>query len=172
MMSILARIMMALSLLAASTAATATPRVGEVAPDFTLTLLDGRTVSLSELRGEVVVLNFWATWCAPCRQELPILNGYYAMQKHQGLRVFAVLDQSEASIPPSRLKTYLGQLAMPSARRIAGPYAPMGALPTNYVIDRAGVVRYARTGAFDLNALNRLIMPLLREPIPSRAPAI
>lgn len=153
-------------LLMASGAQAGKPKVGEPAPDFTLTLMDGSKVSLSELKGQVIVLNFWATWCGPCREELPLLNGYYDLQRKYGLRVFAVEDQDEASVPMSKLKPFLAKLTMPSARRIKGPYEPLHAFPTNYVIDRKGVVRYAKAAAFDLDALNGILVPLLREPVP------
>jgi len=157
-------------LLFASPAVARTPKIGEPAPDFTLTLIDGSKVSLSDLKGQVVVLNFWATWCGPCRHELPLLDAYYAVDKAAGLRVFAVEDQDEASIPLYKLKSFLAKLTMPSARRIKGDYASLGAVPTNYVIDRAGIVRYAKAAAFDLDALNALLVPLLREAAPFGTP--
>jgi peroxiredoxin len=141
-------------------------KVGEPAPDFTLTLIDGTKVPFADLKGQVVVLNFWATWCGPCRTELPLLDAYYDAQKRFDLRVFAVEDQGEGSVPMSKLKGFLARLAMPSARRISGPYGALGGLPTNYVIDRKGIVRYAASGAFDLDELNTLLVPLLREPTP------
>jgi peroxiredoxin len=57
---------------------------GALAPDFTLTLLDGEKLQLSELRGDVVVLNFWASWCAPCRQEMPVLQAYWDRTRGDG----------------------------------------------------------------------------------------
>jgi hypothetical protein len=78
------------------------------------------------------------------------------------LRVFAVA--TEDSVPAYRLKPLFTAMAIPSARRVKGPFAVMGALPTNYIIDRAGIVRYAKPGAFDLDDLNGLLVPMLREP--------
>lgn len=150
----------------AATAQAHVPKVGDHAPDFTLTMIDGSKVSLADLRGEVVVLNFWATWCGPCREELPLLDAYYNVQKPHGLRVFAVEDQDESSVPLARLKPFLAHLTMQSARKIKGDYVPLGGFPTNYVIDRAGVIRYAKANAFDLDELNAVLVPLLQEPAP------
>lgn len=143
------------------------PKVGEIAPDFTLTMIDGTKLSYADMKGQVIILNFWATWCGPCREELPLLDGYYAIDKQFGLQVFAVVSQDEASIPLSRLKPFLAKLSMPSARRISGPYAVLTGVPTNYVIDRGGIVRYAQSGAFSLDNLNEILVPLLKEPVPA-----
>lgn len=159
----------ALLLLAAAPAVAANPRVGDVAPPFTLTLIDGSKVSLDDLRGKVVVLNFWATWCGPCKTELPLLDAYYDINRKHGLRVFAITSQD--SVPLAKLKKLFDVMRMPSVRHISGKYADMGALPTNYVIDRSGHVRYARSGAFELDALNEVLVPLLNEPAPAEASA-
>ncbi len=156
---------MACAVLMAISAAPATAavvKVGERAPDFELTLMDGTKVRSTDLRGRVVILNFWATWCGPCKAELPLLDNYYRLRKDNGLRVFAVA--TEDSVPAYRLKPLFTAMAIPSARRVKGPFAVMGALPTNYIIDRAGIVRYAKPGAFDLDDLNGLLVPMLREP--------
>ncbi len=154
----------ACAMIAIGSAATAAVKTGELAPPFELTLIDGSKVRSADLHGQVVVLNFWATWCGPCKAELPLLDSYYRIRKDNGLRVFAVA--TEDSLPAFKLKPLFAAMTIPSARRIKGPFAVMGALPTNYIIDRAGVVRHAKAGAFDLNELNTLLVPLLREPAP------
>jgi cytochrome c biogenesis protein CcmG, thiol:disulfide interchange protein DsbE len=140
-------------------------KVGEIAPDFTLTLVDGSQVSLATLRGKVVVLNFWATWCVPCRKELPLLDTYYALQKDAGLRVFAVT--TEDSLPLYQLKKLFAAMHIPAVRRVKGPYDWIQGVPTNIIIGRDGKIRYAKAGSFDLDALNATLVPLLREPVPA-----
>lgn len=139
--------------------------VGQPAPVFEVTLIDGSKASLASLRGQVVVLNFWATWCVPCRAELPLLDGFYRQTKTHGLRVFAIA--TEDSVPAFRMKPLFAAMAITPARRIKGRYPMIGnAVPTNYVIDRAGVVRYAKAAALDLDDLNDIVIPLLREAPP------
>ena len=153
-----------LALVMASSAHASRPTLGERAPNFELTLFDGEKVSLESLRGQVVVINFWATWCVPCRTELPTLDAYYRIQRPHGMRVFAVA--TEDSVPQQRLKALFDKLAVQAVRRVKGPYAPMKAVPTNFVIDREGIVRYAQAGALDLDMLNEILVPLLRQPVP------
>jgi len=156
-------------------AACATVVIGQAAaaapaPAFDLVDTAGQHHRLADYHGKPVVLNFWATWCVPCKKELPTLDGYYAAASKYGLRVFAVT--TEDSVPLSQLKTLFAAMHISPVRKIRGPYDVMRGVPTNYVIDRAGRIRYAQAGAFDLDALNTLLIPLLKEPAPpTPAPA-
>jgi thiol-disulfide isomerase/thioredoxin len=165
----LGRVFLAAALVfAASTnlARATTPMVGQIAPKFEVMTFDGRKLSLADLQGKVVVVNFWATWCGPCKVELPILDAYYRIQRKFGLEVVAVT--TEDSIPLSQLRPLSKALAMPMAYHFRGRgYADVKAVPTNYVIGRDGIIRYARAGAFDLDSLNDILVPLLNEPTPA-----
>ena len=162
------QIAIALAVIAAAIGvpAEATPKVGEPAPDFRATTFDGRKVSLADYRGQVLLINIWATWCAPCRKELPTLDAYGEAAGKWGLRMLAVT--TEDSAPMSQLKKVQGAFSLPMARRFTGKYDLVkNAVPTNFVIDRAGVLRYAAAGALDLDRLNEILIPLLREPAPA-----
>ncbi|WP_421851748.1 TlpA family protein disulfide reductase [Novosphingobium sp.] len=155
---------------AAACIGAAKPQIGEPGPPLEMTMIDGTKVTLAQLRGQVVVLNFWATWCGPCKKELPLLDAYYAVQREHGLRVFAVT--TESSVPVSQLKKLFAVLRLTPLRSIRGKYAPINnSIPTNYVFDRSGRLRYAQAGAFELDDLNRELVPLLREPAPADLPS-
>jgi len=140
--------------------------IGQQAPDFTLTLIDGTKITRDQLHGQVVILNFWATWCVPCRAELPTLDAYYVARKDVGLRVFAVT--TEDSLQPYQLKKLFQAMHISPVRKIKGPYDTIGnAVPTNIIIGRDGRIRYAKAAAFDLDDLNAILVPLLREPMPT-----
>lgn len=153
-----------LAVLAAQRGDARRPALGDMAPAFTLKTFDGRTVKSQELRGKVVILNYWATWCAPCRQELPLLDTYFKLQERHGLRVFAAT--TEDSVPAYRLKPLFAKMSMVPVKRMAGAYAQVEALPMNYIIDRQGRIRYAKAAAFTLDTLNEEVVPLLKEPAP------
>jgi cytochrome c biogenesis protein CcmG/thiol:disulfide interchange protein DsbE len=96
-----------------------------------------------------------------------LLDRYYRAAASRGwpLKIFAVA--TEDSLPKSVLKPLFAALAIPSADRIrGGPFGDVDAVPTNYVIDRAGVLRYAKSGSFDLDDLNTILVPLMQESAP------
>jgi thiol-disulfide isomerase/thioredoxin len=162
---------LAAAVLAGRPAAARDILVGQPAPDFRATTLDGQHVKLADLKGQVVVLNFWATWCGPCRNELPLLDGYARAQKAAGLAVFAI-DYNDPDASVQQLRELARKASLKFVFRFDGDYRPIGdAVPTSFVIDRSGLVRYARSGAMDLDTLNGVLLPLLNETAPNVAGA-
>ncbi len=150
--------------------ASATPKVGKPAPKFTVWTFEGKKISLADLAGDVVILNYWATWCGPCRAELPLISGwvknYQQRYQRDDLKVFAIT--TEGSVPDNVLKPLAKVLSFPLITKLdTWSYGPIdNAVPTNYIIDRSGVLRYARAAAFSAEALNELLPPLLSETRP------
>ena len=138
------------------------PKTGVAAPEFTLTTLAKRKVRLSELRGKVVIINYWATWCAPCKAEMPMMHSYFRANQTRGLEMFGVMTQD--SVPPYRLKEVSAALSYPLAARISGGYGAIkNAVPSTYIIDREGVLRVARSGVFTAAEFKAAVDPLLAE---------
>jgi len=140
-------------------------RVGDKAPDFTLTDTDGDKLSLSDLKGKGVILNFWATWCGPCRQEMPLLQKAFEAHGSEGLVVVGV-DVGEQAAP---VKTFLKELGLTfpavldTDQETSRLYRVYG-LPTTFFIDRQGVIHYVLVGPADQALLDHQIPEILKTP--------
>ncbi|MCJ7512353.1 MAG: TlpA family protein disulfide reductase [Anaerolineales bacterium] len=123
------------------------PVVGAPAPDFTLETLDGRSVSLSDYRGQVVLLNFWATWCGPCKLEMPSLERAQQSAGAKGFQVLAVnFDESEADVQGFQDELGLSfPLLLDPGAVVQRLYRVLG-YPTSYWIDRDGTVAAVHIG--------------------------
>ena len=144
----------------------ASPKVGVAAPDFSVHTLDGRTLNLASLRGKVILLHFWATWCPPCREEFPLLQQVYQQHRQEGLEIIAVSMENTSDIDKVRAfaSDYTFPLALIDAADIAG-YGRIWRLPLSYVIDRDGVLRKADwTGDEPINvhSLETNVLPWLK----------
>jgi thiol-disulfide isomerase/thioredoxin len=134
------------------------PVVDSSAPDFSLVDLEGRTAALSYWRGTAVVLNFWATWCEPCREELPLLDRI-ARTHAPSLVVIAV----ESGEPEEEVRAFREALNLTSIRVLPDPAGRIGdlylvrGLPTTFFIDPAGVVRRIKIGTLDSAGLESIL---------------
>lgn len=127
-------------------------RIGSPAPDFTVQDSD-RSVTLSQYRGKVVVLNFWATWCPPCIQETPAMVEMTRRMKDKGVVVLAVSIDADDAAYHKFLKDYNVNMitVRDEARKASNLYGTFG-WPESYIIDRNGVIRRKFIGAVEWNS--------------------
>jgi peroxiredoxin len=141
------------------------PRTGFLAPDFALTTLDGASVRLSDLRGRPVLINFWASWCGPCRVEMPHIQAAYEAHAEEGLIVLGV-DQLESPPVVARFVEEFGltfPIPMDDDGKVSAAYQAR-ALPTSFFVDTDGVIRDTFTGPMSSGLIeSKLEMILSRE---------
>jgi peroxiredoxin len=117
------------------------------APDFTLTTQDGQTLSLSDLKGQVVMINFWATWCGPCRKEMPLLDAIYQRYNRLGFTLLGVNVEED----PSGADEYLAEtpvsfpILYDRSNSVSKLY-DVNAMPSTVIVDREGNVRFLHKG--------------------------
>jgi peroxiredoxin len=134
------------------------------APDLTLNDLDGNSISLSDHLGSVVLVNNWATWCPPCKAEMPTLQVYYTKHQSEGLTLLAI----EAGDPLPEVAEFRDSLQLTFSvlvdpNNLALRAFQNDSLPSSYVIDRQGTVRLAWTGPINMEMLEKYVSPLLEE---------
>ncbi len=125
------------------------PREGFLAPDFTLDTLDGTKVTLSDLRGKIVVINLWATWCPPCRAETPALENAYVQYKDSGVVVLGlnVTNQDSEKDVPLFVEEFglTFPILLDRDGSVSALYQLKG-LPTTYFVNREGIIRTVVVG--------------------------
>ncbi|HKT74439.1 MAG TPA: TlpA disulfide reductase family protein [Steroidobacteraceae bacterium] len=144
-------------------------RLGSEAPPARLVTLDGQSISTSDLKGEVVILTFWATWCVPCREELPALSRYAQQHAGDGLRILGFsLDEADRM---AEVRAIAKTLSFPVGlyeQSSAPGYGRIWRLPVSFTIDRAG--RLVNDGwrekrpVWTQQRLEQVIAPLLQKP--------
>jgi peroxiredoxin len=143
-------------------ARSALPVVGQ-APSWTLSDVDGREVKSTDFKGKVVVVDFWATWCPPCRKELP---EYVALQKKYADRGLVILGFSLDELPAAQVKAFAEKMKvnypiLMANAETAEAFGGVQGLPTAFVIDREGQIRHVKVGLSDPEAYEKLIASLL-----------
>jgi peroxiredoxin len=137
--------------------------IGVEAPDLTLKVLDGNTVILSELRGRSVILDFWATWCPPCRMEIPhfvkLRNRYDA----NDLAIIGISSEDVNTLNSFAREHRINYL-LASEKDLPEPYADVTSIPTTFFIDQEGIIRHVAEGYHDFEDLNNFVNVLNSEP--------
>ena len=149
---------------APASASNAAAAGAEPAPEVEVTTLDGKPLKVSELRGQVVLLNFWATWCVPCRSEIPSLNDMQRDLAGRGFKVLGVTTYDSADLIRDYQKDVKQEYTVATGDdSVATKYA-VGTLPTTFIIDRQGRIRHKIIGERSRAQFEALITPLLDEP--------
>ncbi len=145
-----------------------TPKAGSAAsasaaPNFKLQAADGSTVDLKSLQGKVVVVNFWATWCGPCRAEIPGMLEVYSKYRGKGLEIVGVsLDQQGFSVvTPFVQRMKIDYPVVVGDGDLVAAYGNFQAIPTTFVVDRKGNIVGEHTGSMTKEQFESMIKPLL-----------
>ena len=136
-----------------------------MAPDFTLTDLNGQPLSLASYRGKVVLLDFWATWCTPCRAEIPHFIEFQNNYRDQGLQVVGIsMDDDLKPVRPFYQEFKMNYPVALSDDKIADAYGGILGLPVNFIIDRDGKIKAKHTGFTELPTIENEIETALATP--------
>ncbi len=130
------------------------PRVGRLAPDFTLTDLEGNSVTLSDFRGNAVFINFWATWCPPCRAEMPEIEAIYQEYKDKDVVVIGVdlLEAEDVVRQYVQKGGFSWVFVFDTTGEVADNYA-ITAIPTSFFLDKEGIIQAVNIGAMTKRAM-------------------
>ena len=139
------------------------PEVGHPAPDFALVDLEGNLLHLSDLRGEVVFINFWATWCPPCRAEMPEMEAVYQEYKDKDVLVIGVdiKETDNEVIQFVRQGGYSWRFVIDTTGEVAANYE-ITAIPTSFFLDRAGIIRAINVGAMTKRAMGEKLADAMK----------
>ena len=138
------------------------PQQGQPAPNFSLMSLSGEPVSLSDYSGQVVLVNMWATWCPPCKAEMPTIHEYYQTHRNDGFVVLAVNSQEKAANVNSFIQAtgFTFPVLLDDQATVMDQYNVLG-LPTSFIIGRDGTIQHTHTGQITEDQLEQYIDPLL-----------
>ncbi len=153
-----------------ATAAVKSPKDRKAAPEFALKDVNGTTVRLSDYRGKVVLLNFWATWCPPCKVEIPWFMEFAQKNKDRGFAVVGIAMDEEGwdVVKPFLADMRVNYRTLKGDDMVAQLYGGVDSLPTTFLIDRQGKIAAVHMGLISKNIYQNEIQELLTDP-PDRA---
>jgi thiol-disulfide isomerase/thioredoxin len=136
-------------------------------PPWQVTLTDGRTLSSDTLKGKVVLVNFWATWCPYCRKEKPVIDAFWHDYRAKGFEVVSI----SVDDPPEKIAAWMKDkgYALPAAATnpsVAAVFGSVPSVPTSFILDADGHIRHKIAGQVYYARLEKLVTPLLKAPAP------
>ena len=151
-------------MLAASSSCRAEPTLPAPAPAWKLLDLDGKEVSSDNFKGKVLIVDFWATWCPPCREEIP---GYAELQKKYGADGLVVIGISVDSKGAAAVKKFADKFPVPyqvlmADDKVVTAFGGMDAIPTTFLIDREGIIRDRKVGAVPPAEYEKRLLKVLK----------
>lgn len=135
--------------------------VGNLAPDFELKTVEGNSIKLSSLKGKKVILNFWATWCPPCRQEMPDMEKFYTENKDSGIEILAVnLLQTEKG--PAEVSAFIQDFGITfpvvvDEQGSVGKLYKVSSIPASFIIDSEGVIQRKIVGPMTYDSMKSML---------------
>jgi thiol-disulfide isomerase/thioredoxin len=139
----------------------AEPTIGKPAPALVVTELDGQTFDLGKLRGKVVLVNYWATWCLPCRKEMPRLDAFYRRYHDHGLELIGIsIDRAQDREKVRKTMRVLTYPAVMANDISENGFGKTEGVPTTFVVDSGGTVRDKFIDVYD-KLLKDVVIPLL-----------
>lgn len=135
---------------------------GQPAPNFELMTLEGETAVLDEYAGDVVLINFWATWCPPCKAEMPAINAFYEANQEKGLMVLGVNAQEDRATVSQFIETngFTFPILLDSVGDVARQFQ-VNSYPTTIIVDRNGTIQTIHNGLITAEQLETMVTPYL-----------
>ena len=145
-------------------ACTAQPEKRQKAPNFSLQTQNGKVIELSKLKGRVVLVNFWATWCPPCRAEIPDFIEVYNTYKSKGFEIVGIALDEEgwSKVAPYIEKVKMNYPVVLGSAKVVQQYGGIEAIPTTFIIDKNGYIADSQVGLLSKELLEKALKSLLK----------